>query len=531
MNAVRRHRGYEHLLLRLCGLILFFVAGAFPGSSAVAQDEALQTELPRYSLSDCIAIALENQPAIAAQQSAVGAATELRNVARSYFFPQSNFQMTYAHLNRPLTLDAPNPLSGAAADVFSDSAAFFGIARAAGSAAANAALNTPNLPPFSTAKQLALNSIPQQVQIGVLGQNPYVNQVQISQPLFTGGKILNKYRQSDLGIQAACSDVAKSKQQTIFNVTQAYLGMQLTFEMEQVVKDATGQFGAIARLVQGLLNEGDEFVTTIDLHRARAVLKLAESERVRIEQSRSIAQAALAESMGLDPNAEFDLISRRLPRIHGMVELPPLIDDAMRQRPELIKARLGVQISDLERKLAKAQYVPDLGAFGQFFTLDDGPGFLTNSNIPQWTVGVTLGVPLTTGGRRSASVRRADFEQMQARQTEQLARNLITLEVKKVYLELLEAQKRLPASAEAVREAHGAIEGYRIQLLGNQVTDENMPRYFQDLTTARLLLSQARAEYYQVMFLQALSLAKIRFVTGSQEYELFLTEAGRNESD
>lgn len=515
----RRRRQRWQILVLLC-----IATWSVPLRFSRAQDQSAPTPVPRYTLADCIAIALENQPAIAARQSALGAAGEQRNVARSYFLPQANFQMTYAHFNQPFTIDTPNPLTGQAADVFSDSAAFFGIARAAGSAAANAALNNPNLPPFSTAKQLALSQIPQQLQIGVLGQNPFVNQVLVTQPLFTGGKILNRYRQSDLGIQAACSDVVKSKQQTMFDVTQAYVGMQLTFELEQVVKDAAGQFAAIGRLVQGLLDEGDEYVTAVDLHRVRAILRLAESERVRIVQSRSIAQAALAQSMGIDPNAEFDVASHRLPRVEQHIELAWLIDDALRQRPELLKARLGVQNADLERNLAKAAYSPDLNAFGQFLSLDDGPGFLTNSNIPQWTVGVTLGIPLVTGGRRSAGVRKAEFEQCQLRQTEQLARNLITLEVKKVYLEYLEAETRLPTATEAVSEARSAIDGYRLQLLGNQITDENLPRYFQDLTTARLLLSQAQSEYHQIRFLKALSLAKICLVTGSAQGELCYIE-------
>jgi hypothetical protein len=148
-------------------------------------------------------------------------------------------------------------------------------------------------------------------------------------------------------------------------------------------------------------------------------------------------------------------------------------------------------------------------------------------------VGVTVGVPLFTGGRRSADRRKAEFEQSQAWQTEKLARSLIALEVQKVYLELVEAQERLPPATDSVKEGRATLVDLRDQFSGNQIRKDDYSRHFTDRITARLLYSQALTEYHKLVFLYHISLAKIHFVTGSPQYETFLGEepAAADEGD
>ena len=90
--------------------------------------------------SECIAIALRAQPSIHIQQAAYGVATEVQKQARSYFLPQVGFSSRYTAFDRPLYEVVANPLAGQVGNVLSDSAAFFGIAREFGVAAASAVL-------------------------------------------------------------------------------------------------------------------------------------------------------------------------------------------------------------------------------------------------------------------------------------------------------------------------------------------------------------------------------------------------------
>jgi len=473
----------------------------------------------RLTLDQCIGIALENQPAIRAQHAAMCAAVERRKIAGSYFLPQLDFHARYTNLDEPRSVDIPSPFVGDVGDIFSDAAAFFGIARAYGSTTATAALDNPNAPPFSLAKQAALDRLPDSWNVGLLGENSLTTEFLLAQPIWTGGKIRHRYEQAKLGISAASADVAKSKQETVFAVKRAYFGVQLAAELWQVMEDAIGHFRAIESLVQALLDEGDEYVTTVDVHRARTVRLLAQSERIRVEQAAEIAHEALRQAMGLEPQAQFEIAERNLTRPTGHVELPAILDEAMIRRPELAKARLGVQIAGLERQLAAAEYLPDVGLFGRFATIDDDGGFANPNDRQEWAVGLTVGVPLYAGGRRSAQKREADFQQAHAARLRQLARQLITLEVQKTYLEYVEMSDRLPKAERAAMEAEETLEGLRHQFLGDQIEDQEMPDYFEDLINARILRTLASTRYHDVVYQYNLSLAKIRLATASDEFQ------------
>jgi len=496
--------------------VVLATQGVLPAQIVDTHNPAPQS-VQRLTLDSCIAIALENQPAIGAQRSAMCVAAERQKIARSYFLPQLGFETRYTHIDEPRTVDLTNPFVGGVGDVFSDAAAYFGIARQAGSAAANAALDNPNLPPFSIAKQMALDALPDRYRVGLLGENSLTTEFLLLQPLWTGGKISYRHQQAQLGVQAASADLAKSRQQTVFDVTQAYLAVQLAHELTQVLDDAAGHFRAIERLVKALIDEGDEYVTPVDSHRARALRLLAESEKIGTEQAADLAYEALRQAMGLEPGAEFEIADQHLTVHKQDIELPAILDKAMVRRPELAKARLGVQITELERKLARANYLPDIGLFARFGTIDDDGGFPNPNDRQEWAAGVTLGVPIYTGGRRGAQQRQAGFQQAQAGQVRQLARQLITLEVQKAYLEYLEMSQRLPVAKEAVQETNAALEAYRS--LRADIEEKAMPDYYEDLVNAWVLHSLARTSYYKTVFQYNLSLAKIRLVTASNEYQ------------
>jgi outer membrane protein len=512
----RRGLGCYHVIILVGSTLLVFAAGDSLRGQVQLAGEPAAKPVQQLTLNQCIGIALGNQPAIGAQRAAMCAAAQRQKIARSFFLPQLSFEARYTHLDEPRTVDLTNPFTGDVADVFSDAAAYFGIARQAGTAVANAALDNPNLPPFSIAKQMALDRLPDRYSVGLLGENSLTTEFLLLQPLWTGGKISYRHQQAQLGVQAASADLLKSQQQTVFDVTQAYLAVQLAHELTQVLDDAAGHFRAIERLVKALLDEADEYVTVVDLHRARAMRLLAESERIGTEQAADLAHEALRQAMGLEPTVEFAIADQRLSVPRQRVELPVALDEAMIRRPELAKARLAVQIAELERKLARANYLPDVGLFARFGTIDDDGGFPNPNDRQEWAAGVTLGVPIYTGGRRWAQQRQSEFMQARARQVRQLARQLITLEVQKAYLEYLEMSKRLPVAEAAVQETTAALEAYRS--LRADIEDKAMPDYYEDLVNAWVLHSLARTSYYKTVFQYNLSLAKIRLVTASDEY-------------
>ncbi|HUT91038.1 MAG TPA: TolC family protein [Thermoguttaceae bacterium] len=485
----------------------------------------------RLTLDQCIGIALENQPAIRAQHAAMCAAVERGKIAGSYFLPQIDFHARYANIDEPRSVDIPSPFAGQVGDVFSSAAAFFDLAGQYGGNFANAALEPTDPlfpvanPLFNQSRDATKNGLPDEWSVGLLGENSLTTEFLLTQPLWTGGKIRYRHQQAQLGVSMASADVAKSKQQTVFDVTRAYLGVQLAVELSQVMDDAVGHFRAIERLIHALLDEANEHVTMVDLHRVRAVRALAESERVRVEQAAQIAHEALRQAMGLDPMAQFEIADYCLTVEQRHVELPDILGQAMVRRPELAKARLGVQIAGLQRQLAAAEYSPDLALFGRFATIDDDGGFPNPNDRQEWAVGLNLDAPLYAGGRRAAQKRHADFEQARAARLQQLARQLITLEVQKTYLEYVEMHDRLALAKTAREEASGTVEALGNEYKGGFVEEAEMPDHYEDLTQAHLVLALAGTRYYTTIYGHNIAVARIRLVTASDEQQSASSEA------
>jgi hypothetical protein len=195
------------------------------------------------------------------------------------------------------------------------------------------------------------------------------------------------------------------------------------------------------------------------------------------------------------------------------------LDEAMIRRPELARARVGVEIAQLQRKLATADYSPDVGLFGRFSRIDDDGGFVNPNDDEEWAMGVTVGVPLFEGGRRAAERRKAEYEIREAQLRRQWIRSLVILEVQRAYLHYLELDGQLPQSRKAMEEWAGVVEGYRNEFFGDHIRDEDMPQYFKDLVESRVLHAVAAARYHRMVFAHNLALAKIRLVSASDVYQ------------
>jgi outer membrane protein TolC len=473
------------------------------------------------SMRQCIDIALQNQPAIQARLEGVGIAAEQQKIARSYFFPQVDASTRFTQLNKHVFVDFPFPINASIADVLGDSAAFFGIARKAGSNAALFALNHPNQPPFSTARQAAINSLPSTVQVDLLGDRFLTTNVLVTQPLYTGGKLRYHNQQAKLAIDAAGSEVEQARQQTMFAVSKAYLSILLARELVQVSEDSRGEFAAVESLARVALDSGkNDFVTAADVTRAGSLKLLAESQKVEFGYAAERAQAGLRTAMGLEVPAVVAIADSTLPRQFPQLELAPLVDLALARRPEIIGARLALHKAELDRKLAVAQFHPDVVAYGRLTSIQDDASFLNPTNPNEWVAGFEARVNLFSGGRRFAEKHKADHEIAEASETTRLVRQRVALEVEQAYLQYKETLSRIPLAKQAWKEAVTSLDVYgKVIQLRTKSEKHELPKDFENLLTTRLLLSQAEVSYLEQVYACNLALAVLRLTTASDAYE------------
>src|SRR5262249_27921788 len=128
---------------------------------------------------------------------------------------------------------------------------------------------------------------------------------------------------------------------------------------------------------------------------------------------------------------------------------------------------------------------------------------------------------LFSGGRRGAERRKADHQYVRASQGLRLLGQVVALEVQQAFLEHRETTERLILAAKAIQDAKATIRSYDDQYKAGLIAPKDMPNYFKNLVTARLLYSTVQADYYQLLHAYNVTVAKVRLATGSDELPPF----------
>src|SRR4029453_3440941 len=109
----------------------------------------------------------------------------------------------------------------------------------------------------------------------------------------------------------------------------------------------------------------------------------------------------------------------------GIVPATTVATMALPARTAVEQASVAVRTSESSLQLTEAQRMPTVALTSSYGRIAYPDNFLPTFNRANWTVGVSLSVPLLTGGRQRGDelVARAELDQsrLQQRQVEELA--------------------------------------------------------------------------------------------------------------
>ena len=119
----------------------------------------------------------------------------------------------------------------------------------------------------------------------------------MSQPLFQAGEAYLGYKQAQLGREMAGAIVLSARQQLLFQVTQAYYGLQLAQENLAVVKKAQATAAEHLKIAESRFRSGA--VVQADVLSAQVHLAKITQEQMTAASQVEIARSALSTVLGL----------------------------------------------------------------------------------------------------------------------------------------------------------------------------------------------------------------------------------------
>ncbi len=315
--------------------------------------------------------------------------------------------------------------------------------------------------------------------------------LQAKQPLYSLERQAQQAQlQQAAGVAEWRADLAQ--QQFMLLTVQRYFNVLLAERQLQVLKS---QHAAVQRSLteaQDRFAIGDLPVT--DTHEAAARASGLQAQWLAADSELQMARQVLAESTRLPA----ETLKPQAPKAAESASASPPLDQLLAQVREantglrLKKAQWDVARHEVKKHQARGGVTLDLVAqAGRDRLIGDGDfGPASNTQIQQM-VGLSLNVPLYTGGYRSAKLQEAVSAQVQAEAEYELAVQQTQQQARSVWLALQTGPARLSALQAAWKASTARLDATR---LGRQVGDR---------TTLDLLQAQNDAAQSELAWLRA----------------------------
>ena len=339
------------------------------------------------------------------------------------------------------------------------------------------------------------------------GYDKYATQgwsLELNQTLFDKGK-WEQYRAGKLATQLADMEFDNSDAALLIEVAKAYLDILTLQDKLAALAAEKAAYRAQIAQAQGRFRAGN--ATIIDTYEAQSGYDAALAREVDLDTRLLTAQNTLKNATGLDPQAIEPVHRKTLPDWLGKSGERHWLAKAMAGNPELAVRELQFEKSRAELLARKGQRWPsvnlDAGYQDRHNDIRYAGGAELHSRGRGAYVGLSVTVPLYSGGENSSRIRQAEEEMEKNSALLENTRRDITLQVKQAYAQLrgkktqILAQRRLLATNEAKLASTRLGRRFGVRSTLDEIKAQ------QDKASAEEQLTEARYGYVEA-YLQLL---------------------------
>ncbi|MBP2655522.1 MAG: type secretion outer membrane protein, TolC family [Firmicutes bacterium] len=421
--------------------------------TAAMQPVHAEPDPKTLTLSDSIALALENNPAMKIAQSNQEKAAWSVNKARAYNGLSLGYNYTLARTDTP--------------------ASWYN--------------NTTTTYPYSyyfNGSNNVLIDYPEWTKV----YNAYQHQLKLTLPVYTGGKIENSINLAKHGSAAADLGTTSAKQQLTMDVTTSYFTVLQARNLEDVASQAVNDLNAHLKNVKNHYDAGT--VSLSDVLQTQVRLANARNNLIKAQNSYKMARYKFNKVIGLSLHNEATLADK-----FSYKPYTPTVDDsiavALKNRPEMAQANLKIAMANDKVKIADSGNKPTVALVGTETWTDTAPS--TSKGKNSWLVGVNVQFNIFDNGLTKTEIKQAKHEVTESQeQTRQLI-DKVSLEVCQAYLSVQEAAERITNNQVAV---HQSATDYKLaQERYEAGVGTNL-----DVIDAELAMIQAKTNYIQALY-------------------------------
>jgi len=316
------------------------------------------------SLDQAVATALQNNPQVHAAEASAQAADQRRARAKAYRYPSLDLSEVYNWTD--------NPAEAFALKLNQKRFDFNDFVQ-----------SDPNNPPKLTT---------------------WITSLQLTLPVFTGGKLSARIDQAGLMANAERLSYNHTAEKVAFDTMTAYTNLAKAREYLGLIRVARKTVGGHVALAgkyaaQGMIVQAEVLKAQVELARMDELVEKAQN-------GAQLAEAALDFQMGLDQSTPQKLAPLPPPPpVQG--EVDAWIQAALENRHDLLAARKKVEAGKLEVKAATSGYYPEVAVVGRYDMFDKAA---FGGNGDSTTVMAVARINLLRGGADKAARAAAQYE-------------------------------------------------------------------------------------------------------------------------
>jgi outer membrane protein len=326
-----------------------------------------------------------------------------------------------------------------------------------------------------------------------------------SVPLYAGGRLVSGYKQAGYNLQSTKEGIRRVRQETVYNVKQAFYGYLLAREFEGVAQEAVSLAEKHLKTVRSLYDAG--MASKFDLLRTEVQLANLQPQLIRAKNSLVSAELGLKTLLGIDLARPID-VQGRLSYQEVTADADASVAQALTARPDLNQLKFQQQMAAEMLKIARAAYFPTLAVGGQFNYWGDQFKFTKDAWESYYSINLVLSFSIFNGFANAAKVGESKAVLKQIELSQKGLTDMIKFEVQDSILKLRQARESLISQEKNVEQAQEAVRIAELNYSEGLATNL-------DVSSAQVALSQARTNYSQGLFDYAMALAELEKATGA----------------
>ena len=259
----------------------------------------------------------------------------------------------------------------------------------------------------------------------------------VQQPIFTGGKILNGYRAAQNGLKVVEENQKKTQRDLVLSVKRSFYTVLQVQRSVEVIDTSILQLEGIVRDLENMMAQG--MLGEQEVMKARVQKYNLQLARVKTNHGITMAKAALCNTMGIPIDSSIQLVYEAVPpKEMGLPEMAVLIDKAKQSQSEIKALEYQHDVLENVVKINKAAYMPNIVAQGNYNIKRPNRSYEPEF-YNSWDITLALQMNLIDWGEGWHKTAKAKSRLRQLEIGIEQAKNGITLDVEKKYLDVKEA--------------------------------------------------------------------------------------------